>query len=177
MLSNVSYWDTWPVLRNICIYEVAYQFWRRGYPSRVLELGRIAWTGLQWVQQRVGKAEGQERLTVRYTYLSWAPRAAPAICVCVCVAVKHMHTFTYYLYWEEKHICVFPFLNVCCQSVPHVFGSVRHFFELQVLQDFFKRKYAKTFGHVRIILIYNDNNSYKGSVQFLKTCGNTMAIK
>ena len=52
------------------LYKVADQFWQRGYPSRVLELGRIAWMGLQWVEKRAGKAEGHDRLTVNYTYLS-----------------------------------------------------------------------------------------------------------
>ena len=57
-----------------------------GYPSKVLELGRIALKGLQWVEQRVGKAEGQERLTVRYTHLSCAAPAYACVCGCVTYA-------------------------------------------------------------------------------------------
>ena len=46
-----------------------------------MELGRIAWV----VEQRVGKAEGQERKTYREIYLPLL--GIPAICMYVCVAV------------------------------------------------------------------------------------------
>ena len=35
--------------------------------------------GLQCVEQRIGKAEGQMRLTMRCTYLSWA--TPPYVCM------------------------------------------------------------------------------------------------
>ena len=55
------------------------------YPS-VLGLGRMAYwrssfTGRRWEEQWVGKAEGQEKLTVQYTYLSWV--TPPYVCMCV----------------------------------------------------------------------------------------------
>ena len=37
------------------------------------------------VSERADKAEGQERLTVRYTYLSWAASSYVCMCVCGCV--------------------------------------------------------------------------------------------
>ena len=39
-----------------------------------------SWVGSRgWDSSEVGKAEGQERLTVRYTYLRWA--TPPYVCV------------------------------------------------------------------------------------------------